>query len=438
MLITDPVLVTGWGRNFSSLSKRASIATIAQAQEVVAHAADTRGLLPVGLHRSYGDSALNSGGVLVDLSALNGIEIDSVARTAIVGAGVTIRELESSALQHSLFPPVVPGTGFVTMGGAIASDIHGKSHHKTGSFSRCVNWIKVLLSSGEIVQLFPSDQEFWATVGGLGLTGIILEIELSLRELSSNSADVKEFRVKDLSAMIDLLGRSDKDYEHTVAWIDLSGDYRGRGVVSLGNYGSEQVKIRGGGSSGPSLPSIGGANFITPLTVKAFNEVWFRKPLKHGTVALNKYMHPLDGVSNWNRIYGDAGFLQYQFVIDEGREEIFEKLFAGLRSLKAASFLAVLKKFGEATPAPLSFPRPGWTLTLDYPTTVPGLERFLQGFDEELVAAGGRIYLIKDSRVSHSLVPLMYPEIEKWRTIRSTMDPNGLWQSDQARRLHLC
>ena len=438
MLITDPIPVSGWGRNFSSLSKRASISSIEQAQELLAQAKVARGLLPVGLHRSYGDSALNSGGTLIDLSALNGILIDPVAGTATVGAGTTIRELEQAALEHSLFPPVVPGTGFVSMGGAVAADIHGKSHHKTGSFSQCVNWMKVLLSSGEIVQLFPSDEEFWATVGGLGLTGVILELELNLREVRSNSADVNEVRVKDLSQMIELLGRSDADYEHTVAWIDLSGDYRGRGVVSLGNYGSEPVKVRGGGSTGPSLPSIGGANFITPLTVKAFNEIWFRKPRKRGTVALNKYMHPLDGVNNWNRIYGDAGFLQYQFVIDEGREEIFERLFAGLRSLKAASFLGVLKKFGAASSAPLSFPRPGWTLTLDYPTAVPGLEKFLQGFDEELVAAGGRIYLIKDSRVSHSLVPLMYPEINKWRAIRSTMDPAGLWQSDQARRLRLC
>ena len=438
MLITDPILVSGWGRNFSSLSKRASVASIEQAQELLSQIEDNRGLLPVGLHRSYGDSALNSGGILVDLSALNGVVIDPVARIATVGAGTTIRELESAALAHSLFPPVVPGTGFVTIGGAIAADIHGKSHHRTGSFSQCVNWIKLLLASGHVVQLFPTDIEFWATVGGLGLTGIILEIELNLRAVTSNSADVAEHRVKDLSAMIELLGKSDADYEHTVAWIDLSGDYRGRGVVSLGNYGSEPVKVRGGRSTGPSLPSLRGANFITPLTVKAFNEMWFRKPLKGGPVALGKYMHPLDGISNCNRIYGDAGFLQYQFVIDEGGEAIFERLFAGLRALKATSFLGVLKKFGAATPAPLSFPRPGWTLTLDYPTTVPGLEKFLQTFDEELVAAGGRIYLIKDSRVSHSLVPLMYPELEKWRATRSSMDPAELWQSDQARRLNLC
>ena len=141
MLITDPILVSGWGRNFSSLSKRASVTSIEQAQELLAQTDNGRGLLPVGLHRSYGDSALNSGGTLVDLSVLNGIVVDPLARTATVGAGTTIRELESAALAHSLFPPIVPGTGFVTMGGAIAADIHGKSHHKTGSFSQCVNWM---------------------------------------------------------------------------------------------------------------------------------------------------------------------------------------------------------------------------------------------------------------------------------------------------------
>ena len=324
------------------------------------------------------------------------------------------------------------------MGGAVAAEIHGKSHHKTGSFSQCLNWIKLLLASGQVVQLFSSDEEFWATVGGLGLTGLILEVDLNLRPINSNSVDVTERRVKNLDQMIEVLNTSDIDYEHTVAWIDLSGDYRGRGVVSLGNYGSTPLKVGNAKSSGPSLPSVGGTNFISPLTVKAFNELWFRKPLKNGSVGLSKYMHPLDGVNNWNRIYGDAGFLQYQFVIDEGKEEIFERLFAGLRSLKAASFLGVLKKFGAASGAPLSFPKPGWTLTLDYPTTVPGLEKFLHAFDEELVAAGGRIYLIKDSRVDHSLIPAMYPELEKWRRIRSSMDPAGLWQSDQARRLRLC
>jgi len=438
MQISSPQSTSGWGNNFHSLSSRASVSTVEQVQELVVASSSGRGLLPIGLHRSYGDSALNSGGTLIDLAAFNGISINLQSKTAVVGAGVTIAALERAALEKSLFPPVVPGTGYVTMGGAIAADIHGKSHHRTGSFSQCVRRITLMLASGEIVNLTRDDSEFWATVGGLGLTGVVLEIEIELRALQSNSVDVVERRVKNLTEMIELLSRADNDYEHTVAWIDLSGDYRGRGVVSLGNYGSTSVKNTSKNSEGPSLPSLAGKNFITSLSVKAFNEIWYRKPLKNGAAALTKYMHPLDGINHWNRIYGESGFLQYQFVIDIGKEEIFERLFRGLRELRAASFLGVLKKFGSASQAPLSFPRPGWTLTLDYSMAVPGLEKFLRDFDEELVSAGGRIYLIKDSRVSPELVPLMYPRFNEWREIRRTMDPTGLWQSDQARRLHLC
>ena len=438
MQITNQISTSGWGNNFHSLSTKATIKNIAQLQEVVASASRGRGILPVGLHRSYGDSALNSGGTLIEMTALNAISIDPISRIATVGAGASISELESAALIYSLFPPVVPGTGFVTMGGAVAADIHGKSHHKTGSFSQALKRIVLLLASGEIAEYCASDPEFWATVGGLGLTGVILEVEIELRTVESNSVNVYEHRVQSLEQMLDLLNRSDADYEHTVAWIDLSGAYKGRGVVSLGNYGSNNLKEKGGSKPGPSLPSFGGKNFITPLSVRAFNEIWYRKPLKHGAVLLNKYMHPLDGVSNWNKIYGAKGFLQYQFLIDVGQEQIFERLFAGLRELKAASFLGVIKKFGEASNAPLSFPRAGWTLTLDYSTTVPGLETFLRKFDEELVAAGGRIYLVKDSRVDPALIPTMYPELNRWREIRGAMDPAGLWKSDQARRLHLC
>ena len=438
MQITDRASTSGWGNNFHSLSTRVSVETIAQAQEIIANASTGRGLLPVGLHRSYGDSALNSGGTLIDMTKLNAISIEPISRIATVAAGATIAELERAALAYSLFPPVVPGTGFVTMGGAVAADIHGKSHHKTGSFSQSLRRIVLLLASGEIAEYRACDREFWATVGGLGLTGVILEVDIELRAVASNSVEVSEHRVQSLEQMLELLTRSDVDYEHTVAWIDLSGDYKGRGVVSLGNYGSTNLKEKGSSKQGPSLPSIAGKNFITPLSVKAFNEIWYRKPLKQGSVLLKKYMHPLDGINNWNNIYGSQGFLQYQFVIDVGQEQIFERLFAGLRELNAASFLGVLKKFGRASDAPLSFPRPGWTLTLDYSTTVPGLEAFLRKFDDELVSVGGRIYLVKDSRVDPALIPTMYPELTRWREIRSEMDPTGIWKSDQARRLHLC
>ncbi len=438
MQITEPAQFSGWGNNFHSLAIRVLPGSLEEVQDFISSASTSRGLLPTGLHRSYGDSALNSGGILVDMTALKSVSIDITSRIATVGGGVTIAELERAALKESLFPPVVPGTGYVTMGGAIAADIHGKSHHKTGSFSRSVRRISLLLSSGEIAIYMPNDPEFWATIGGLGLTGIVVEVDIELRAVQSNSVVVSERRVGNLEKMIELLNSADQEFEHTVAWIDLSGNYRGRGIVSLGNYGSSSVTGRESRKRAPSLPSIAGINFITPLTVKAFNEFWFRKPLKQGPVVLNKFMHPLDGINNWNSFYGKRGFLQYQFVIDEGQEQIFDVLFAGLRQLKAASFLGVLKKFGNESIAPMSFPKPGWTLTLDYSTSVPGLQSFLRKFDEELVKVGGRIYLIKDSRVDPALVPLMYPQINRWQEMQRSMDPRGLWKSDQARRLNLC
>ena len=438
MQIIDGVESSGWGNNFHSLSSRATPSTIEEVQEIIRTSSSCRGLLPVGLHRSYGDTSLNSGGTLLDMTYLKNISIDVNSRIATLGVGVTIAELERAAMKFSLYPPVVPGTGHVTIGGAIAGDIHGKSHHRTGTFSQSVKRITLILSSGEIASYFPNDPEFWTTVGGLGLTGVIVEAEVELCAIKSNSMEVREERVNNLAQMIDVLNRSDQNFEHTVAWIDLSGGYQGRGIVSLGNYGSTQVSRQVNVKEGPSLPSIAGRNFITPLSVKAFNELWFRKPLKHGPVLLNKYMHPLDGINNWNKIYGKSGFLQYQFVIDIGQEQILEKLFAGLRQLKAASFLGVLKKFGGESVAPMSFPRPGWTLTLDYSTLVPGLQSLLRKFDEELVAAGGRIYLIKDSRLDPSLIPLMYPELPRWQEVQRSMDPHGLWKSDQARRLKLC
>jgi len=429
---------SGWGNNIRAPGKMQRITSIESARQALEQISDGRGALPVGAFRSYGDSALNSGGTLLDATGLKSIEINAETKIAIVGAGVTIAELERAALKHNLFPPVVPGTGFVTMGGAVAADIHGKSHHKTGSFSRSVRSMTVLLSDGSVQKYSNADDEFWATVGGLGLTGFVLELEILLREVKSNAVDVNEQRVSNLSQMLEVLSVADQDYEHTVAWIDLSGKYEGRGVVSLGNYGGRSVKGEAKSSGGTlSVPSTG-ANLINSATVRVFNEAWFRKPLKQGPVALGKYMHPLDGVQNWNRIYGSAGFLQYQFVIEEGQEALFEKLFAGLRQLKAASFLGVLKKFGPGSQGYLSFPKPGWTLTLDYSVTVKGLERFLHDFDEELASAGGRIYLVKDSRLSPSLVPIMYPDLIRWQSVREKMDPLHLWQSDQARRLQLC
>lgn len=438
---------TGWGRTLRSISSEFEPRTLQELQEFIGNKGNPRGVIAHGLRRSYGDSSLNIGGVSVDAAFLSGLTFHPDSRMVTVGAGVSMRTLESASLARRLFPPVVPGTGFVSIGGAIAADIHGKSHHTTGSFSSCVKRIQLLYSDGEIRDLYPegpSADHFWATVGGLGLTGIVLEADLQLIHMSDPSVLVEETRVNNLEEMLAVLSSSDANYQHTVAWIDLSGDFRGRGVVGKGNYVSHDstvekilpAKIKEGASL--PFPKIGGISFINKYTVRAFNEMWFRKPLTNGISSIDSFMHPLDRIQNWNRIYGGQGFLQYQFVVPEGNEDFLAHVLQVMKDLGAASFLGVLKRFGESSPGYLSFPKPGWTLALDIPAHVDNLEQALNSLDSQLCARDGRIYLIKDARLKSEFVPVMYPRLEEWRRIRNNMDPRGMWQSDQSRRLKLC
>ena len=249
---------------------------------------------------------------------------------------------------------------------------------------------------------------------------------------------MEETREPNLSRLLNALKSADSDFEHTVAWIDLSGDFRGRGVVGKGNYENHPHPSRNKQSDGLSFPNIGKVSLINPLTVRAFNEVWYRKPLASGKKSLSAFMHPLDGVQHWNRMYGNSGFFQYQFVVPDGNEDFIEGVLATMRDAKVASFLGVLKRFGAQSPAYLSFPKPGWTLAIDIPQGVKNLEAIFNSLDEELCRREGRIYLIKDARIRPEHVPVMYPRLNEWQKVRALMDPSNLWQSDQSRRLNLC
>ncbi len=441
---------SGWGRTLRSTSWEFEPHSRSELQEFIADHDYSRGVITHGLRRSYGDSSLNIGGVTIDPAFLAEISFRPDSNIVTVGAGVSISALEKVALTHKLFLPVVPGTGLVSIGGAIAADIHGKSHHTTGSFSAYVRRIQMLYSDGEIRDLYPegpSMDHFWATVGGLGLTGIILEADLQLIAMNEPKVIVEETRVKNLEEMLSSLSASDERFEHTVAWIDLSGDFRGRGIVGKGNYlphnllgttpsslTSQTIKE----STTLPFPKIGSKSLINKFTVRAFNEMWFRKPLTNGISSIDSFMHPLDRIQNWNRVYGNRGFLQYQFVVPEGNEDFLGHVLKTMKDLGAASFLGVLKKFGEGSRGHLSFPKPGWTLALDIPSQIDHLERALNSLDAQLSARGGRIYLIKDARLNPEFVPIMYPKLEEWRAIRHNMDPRGMWQSDQSRRLKLC
>jgi decaprenylphospho-beta-D-ribofuranose 2-oxidase len=436
---------SGWGRtNYS----RNVVRDVKLFQPTGLNRKENSGL-PIGLGRSYGDSATTIGGDCWTCRNLNEIEIDVKNKIATCGAGATIGELERTASEYGLFPPVVPGTEFVTIGGAIASNIHGKSHHTFGAFGEQLIQFDLLDASGNTITVAPEGPNkniFWATVGGMGLTGIIISAKINLVKIETTFIRVSEKRVSCLEEALTSLRDYDREFLYTVAWIDFSGDYRGRGLVSGGNH-ANLLELPEKLSKDPlarklprklRFPKIFSRNLVNTISVRLFNEIWFRKPLTKGYVHFQKFLHPLDSILNWNHIYGRDGFVQYQIVIPNGEEDFLRRVMVKLKDLNAASFLVVLKKFGDGQYHYLSFPREGWTLAVDLPAGIPDLDSCLDYFDEELTRIGGSVYLTKDSRLSHENFKEMYPDYEKWKTIKNEIDPSGYWQSDQGRRLGLC
>jgi decaprenylphospho-beta-D-ribofuranose 2-oxidase len=437
--------IAGWGNTPHSFSKLVKL-TLFDETELNLH---SRGAIPRGLGRSYGDSANNSGGVAIDTANLKGIDIDPEKGIAVIGSGVSIFELEVESLKHGFFPFVVPGTAQVTIGGAIASDIHGKSHHKIGSFSNHLLEMKLLTSDGVIKTLRPNDGSshiFWATVGGMGLTGVIIEATISLMRVESEFVTVEEKRVMDLDELLITLLKFNSSYMYTVAWIDLSGKFQGRGIVSGANHSTSESRRQN--SNAFSLKPLERVSFKIPypfkfgiindISTRIFNSFWYHKPLGKKLQHVQKYMHPLDNVSNWNTVYGSRGFIQYQFVVPLDNTQVLKHILSKLKITNSGSFLTVLKSFGEESSGLISFPIKGWSLAIDFPKNIPNLSQVLRDLDQLVLSAGGRVYLTKDSRLSHIHIPLMYPNLHSWKKIKGEIDPNNHWQSDQGRRLKLC
>lgn len=407
------------------------------------------GGLPIGLGRSYGDCSLLEGGVYWTTEKQNSVFIDTQNQQALCGAGVTIGELERCALNYSLFPPTVPGTEFVTIGGAVASDVHGKSHHSVGSFGNSLTEITILDASGNLKVLRPigdSREEFWATVGGMGLTGIIVSARINLIKVESAYFNVAEVKVSSLKEMLDTISNFDSQYRYTVAWIDLSGKFLGRGIVSGGNHSSleslsnsmKRNPFYNKKSRKVSVPDIFPSWIINKYFVRVFNALWFSKKVKIRTQHFTKFLHPLDSINNWNRIYGKKGFVQYQFQIPLGEECFLEEVLGELKKLGAASPLGVIKKFGPFKNGYLSFPSEGWTLAVDIPAWIRGLDQCLESLDKKLLKRGGKIYLAKDSRLSANDFQSMYEFFNDWKKVKNKMDPDCYWKSNQGKRLGLC
>lgn len=454
----DTVPVTGWGRTAPTAARLTRPRSYEEAVAAV-RGCGARGGIPRGLGRAYGDAAQNAGGAVFDMTGLDRVHaIDADGGTVLCDAGVSLHRLMEVLLPLGWFVPVTPGTRHVTVGGAIGADVHGKNHHVSGSFSRHVLSFELLTADGEIRTVRRDTPLFDATTGGMGLTGMILTATVQLQPVETSLMSVDTERARDLDDLMARLTATDHAYRYSVAWIDLlaRGAATGRAVLTRGNHAPLDA-LRASGTPGhgtrarrdplafrtprfPAPPAFLPEGLLNRTTVGLFNELWYRKAPRARTGRLQRipaFFHPLDGVPHWNRVYGRGGLVQYQFVVGHGHEEALHRIVRRVSGHRCPSFLAVLKRFGDADPGWLSFPVPGWTLALDLPARLPGLGPLLDALDDEVAAVGGRVCLAKDSRLRPELLATMYPRLDDFRALRAELDPRGVFTSDLSRRLAL-
>ena len=444
-------MLAGWGRTAPTSAAMASLLDLDDVVEQIRN--DPRGVVGRGLGRAYGDSAQNAGGTVVD--GRTGVGIVSATPDGLVTAkaGTSLEELMEWFIPLGWFVPVTPGTRQVTVGGAIAADIHGKNHHRAGSWGNHLRSFRLLAGTGEVLDVAEaSDPDlFWATIGGMGLTGVILDATFQMKAIETSRLVVDTDRAPNLDAVMQLMIDGDDDYDYSVAWIDVmaSGPNMGRSVLDRGRF-ARLDELPNKAKSDPlafisnslgTVPPIIPSGMLNNLTVKAFNEVWYRKApatRRDSIQTITQFFHPLDLAAEWNRVYGPKGFLQWQYVVPDEAGEVVRSTIMALAASGTPSFLAVLKRMGEGNAGHLSFPSRGWTLALDIPVGDPALGALLDRLDDEVMAAGGRIYLAKDSRVDARHMPTMYPRLDEWLAVKSRVDPDNRIQSDLGRRLGLC
>ena len=441
--------ISGWGRRNFVYSK---LVNFKGNEEIKKFLKETKNLSCItrGLGRSYGDAAQLKNQHVFDLSFYDEIKISG--NQVSVGAGVKIRELLKVIIPKGYILPVLPGSSKVTIGGAIAADVHGKNHYKYGSFGNHVTKLNIIDGKGIIHELEPKsglneelNEFFWATIGGMGLTGIILKATISLRKIETMFMKVDTYKFDDLDSLMEFMKSNDKKYSYSVAWID-SLHKKSRGVLTFGEHAlKEDLNKRDSYSSSYdsknilNTPQFIPNGLLNKFTVKAFNEIWFRKSLsfKNEIQDINKFFYPLDRIGNWNRIYGSKGFFQYQFVVPEENTYFISRTLKILKNSSSNSFLTVLKRFGKRNDAYLSFPEQGWTLSVDLPANNLKLLKILDQIDKELAELGGKIYLAKDLRQSSEIFKKTYVLYDHWKKIKNQMDPANIFKSDLSIRLNI-
>lgn len=468
-LNTEARTLTGWGRTAPSTAQVLATSDVSEIQAAVRAVAEQndgkprhlrRGVIARGMGRSYGDPAQNSGGLVVDMQPLNHIHsIDTETAIVDVDAGVTLDQLMKAALPYGLWVPVLPGTRQVTIGGAIGPDIHGKNHHSAGSFGDHVVSLELLVADGRVLHLEPEgsadDPEgelFWATVGGMGLTGIILRarIRMTRTETAYFISDTVRTDTLDETIAAHSDG-SEANYTYSSAWFDAinPAPKLGRATISRGSLATlEQLQelapklakqpLKFNAPQLMTVPDIFPSWTLNKLTLNMVGELYYAMgaPATNKVKNLTQFYQPLDLIGEWNRGYGSKGFLQYQFVVPPEAVEPFKDIIRDIQKSGHYSALNVFKLFGPGNRAPLSYPMPGWNVCVDFPIR-PGLGVFLDDLDRRVHEFGGRLYLAKESRTSAEMFHSMYPGMEGWLKTRNDIDPTGVFESDMSRRLEL-
>lgn len=392
------------------------------------------GALAYGMGRSYGDSCLAASNHVIAMRGMDRILMADWQTGLITAqAGLTLDALIGIALPRGWFPPVTPGTRFVTLGGAVANDVHGKNHHVQGTFGCHVRRLVLYRSDEGVVECSPATRPdlFAATVGGLGLSGVILAVELQLRRIVSSQLKQQSIRFGNLDEFFDLAQHYDSQHEYSVAWVDClaTGKATGRGIYMAGDHASDGP-LEVARESKLKMPVDPPFSLINSLTLRAFNTLYYRRQWHkevRGRISYAPFFYPLDGLMNWNRMYGKQGFQQYQCVVPRHRgREVIRAIMQVIAQSKTGSFLAVLKQSGDCpSPGLLSFPMPGITLALDFPQREPENTRLFGTLDKLVHEAGGRLYPAKDAHMSAEHFQQAYPA---WTQVEARRDPMLLSQ----------
>jgi decaprenylphospho-beta-D-ribofuranose 2-oxidase len=443
MPATTSRMLAGWGRVAPSPARVTGPLELAQLKDLVA-SAPAGGILARGAGRSYGDAAQNGSGWVLDPVTVPQVELDVAGAVLRASASTTFTELLARTVPHGLIPPVLPGTRHLTVGGAVAADVHGKNQHADGTISAWIEEIELLSGDGALRTVLPGTPAFRATVGGMGLTGIIISVRLRLLPIRSARLQVTTRRFADLGALLAAQDRPGTRY--AVAWVDMSAAGRslGRGILDTGDHLPYPDPVLESGGlhyypgrqpPAPPLPVCP----VSPLSARAFNRLWYRASpaTRTAITGIPAYFHRLDAVRDWNRALGRAGFVQYQFVLPLDSEKVIAHVIETVQRHHAAAFLGTLKRFGPASGNYLSFPLPGWSLAVDMPAARSGLRAVLNDLDRRVADAGGRVYLAKDARLGREAFTRMYRDLDAWRAARAELDPAGVFRSDLGRRLGL-